>query len=711
MGELTIPVKIGGKFDFFVSVLGNDSWSGKLDEPDAAGTDGPFATICQARDAIRLLKQAARLDGPVNVWIRGGHYDVAEAIEFTPSDSAPVRYCAYPGEIPVISGGKRITGWRKEQVGNMEMWIADVPEVASGKRYFRQLFVNGERRSRPCLPKSGFYWIKDVPETEYERKELTDDIFKGSDTFICAEGDIRNWKSIDDVEVVAFHYWVEERMPIRSFDVRTGTVTSSRKSRFALKDDIAKRFAKYKVENVFEALSVPGEWYLDRASGKVFYIPLPGEDIEKIEAVAGYAPQLLKLVGNPQANDYVEHLRFQGITFRHNEWRQPEGRGSGLFDGSEVPFESGVDYAADAQAACSIPGAIHLAGARSCSIEDCTIEHTGTYGIEIASGCAAIRIVGNVLRDLGAGGVKLGGADAAGALSERTGGNRITDNHISGGGRVFHSAVGILSIHSFDNIISHNHIHDLYYTGISCGWVWGYEENVSKNNRIENNHIHDLGHGLLSDMGGIYTLGVQPGTVIRGNRIHDIEKCNYGGWAIYPDEGSSHLLIENNVCYRTSSTVFNQHYGRENIVRNNIFAFGREGQVSLGRAEAHRSFTFEKNIVVSNGQPFFIGGRRGRLEQCGFASDLNLLWDMAGKDPVSGNGAFTAQAEHFLTAALSMADMKRLGYELHSIVTDPQFNSGSVDAFELMEGSPAFALGFKPIDFSETGPRPGSRRD
>ena len=65
-------------------------------------------------------------------------------------------------------------------------------------------------------------------------------------------------------------------------------------------------------------------------------------------------------------------------------------------------------------------------------------------------------------------------------------------------------------------------------------------------------------------------LGVQPGTVLRGNLIHDIEKSNYGGWAIYPDEGSAHLLIENNVCYRTNGEIFHQHYGRENVIRNNI---------------------------------------------------------------------------------------------------------------------------------------------
>src|SRR5690606_34811764 len=145
------------------------------------------------------------------------------------------------------------------------------------------------------------------------------------------------------------------------------------------------------------------------------------------------------------------------------------------------------------------------------------------------------------------------------------------------------------------NEISHNEIHDLFYSGISCGWTWGYEESVSRDNRIEHNHIYDLGHGFLSDIGGIYTLGVQHGTVIRGNLIHDIEQKNYGGWAIYLDEGSSHILVEGNVCHDLGSNGFNQHYGRENIVRCNIFAFGRECQFSLSRAEDHVAFTFERN--------------------------------------------------------------------------------------------------------------------
>ncbi|UVI29733.1 right-handed parallel beta-helix repeat-containing protein [Paenibacillus spongiae] len=685
--------------ELYISATGRDDWSGRLPDPNSDGTDGPFATIAGARDSIRKLKQSAMLAGPVTVWLRGGHYYQSEPVVFTPEDSAPVTFAAYPGERPVVDGGVRITGWREETVGGIAMWVADVPGAAEGKRYFRQLFVNGERRLRIRLPEQGFYWMKDVPGTAIHNEGMTSDLFAGTDTFVCAQGDIDgSWSNRNDVDVVAVHYWIEERMPIASFDPSTGVVKSNRKSMFVLKDDVAKRYAKYYVENVFEALTDPGQWYLDRTGGKVYYIPLPGEELDHTEFVAGSAYQLLKLAGNPDGKEYVEYLSFKGLTFAHTDWIQPQGGGE-RFD---MP---GIDFAAAPQAAFHIPGVIHMRGARYCSIEDCRVERIGWYGIELSEGCMSNRIVGNTIADMGAGGIKLDGADADGPILRRTGGNRITDNHIHAGGNIFHSACGILSVHSFGNTISHNHIHDLYYTGISCGWVWGYGENVSRDNRIEKNHIHDIGHGLLSDMGGIYTLGVQPGTVIRGNLIHDIEKCNYGGWAIYPDEGSSHIIIENNVCFKTSSQVFHQHYGRENTVRNNIFAFGREGQASLSRAEAHLSFTFERNIIVADGQPLYVAGYSGRFDKKGFRSDLNLYWDISGNELVSGNQRFDEQANFSLNEPLSTADMKQLGYDLHSIHADPLFTDAAGGDFTLQADSPAFALGFQPIDLADVGPR------
>ena len=261
------------------------------------------------------------------------------------------------------------------------------------------------------------------------------------------------------------------------------------------------------------------------------------------------------------------------------------------------------------------------------------MENIGYYGIELSDGCRNIRIIGNEIYNAGAGGIKVNGGDINSSKNKYTKYNQIIGNHIHHCGRVFHSAVGVLCGHSSNNNISHNHIHHLHYTGISCGWVWGYDENNLGNNRIENNHIHHIGTGILSDMGGIYLLGVQPGTVVRGNVIHNIEKANYGGWAIYTDEGSSHIIIENNICYFMASTGFFQHYGRENIVRNNIFAFGKEAMVSYGRTEEHNGFTFERNIILMDNSPIFLEGYGMKFKDKSFISDLNLIWDISGKEP------------------------------------------------------------------------------
>jgi hypothetical protein len=687
---------------FFVSPNGDDAWSGRAADPAPAGNDGPFATLARARDAVRTLRAVGAQQQAITVVLRGGRYPLAAPLVFGPEDSGPVTYAAYEGERPIIDGGQRIEGWRIERVNERSCWVVDLPEVVDGIWYFRQLWVNGERRQRARVPKDGFYWMEDVPGTTFSAT-----LFAGTDTFQCAPEDIELWHNLSDVEVVALHYWVEERMPIASFDPVTRMVRSARHSIFALKDDVAKRFARYYVEHVFEELRDPGEWYLDRKSGRLYYVPVPGETPETSEVYAPRSEQLLLVQGDPDTERFVEGLRFVGLTFCHGEWNQPTGRGTLFADSDDwsLTRDAAVEFAASPQAASDIPGTLRLEGARGCVIEACVVEHIGGYAIEFADGCSHNHVIGNELCDLGAGGVKLNGSATAGSRARRTGENRITDNHIHAGGRVFPSAVGVFAAHTFGNTIAHNHIHDLYYTGISCGWVWGYAENVARDNLIAYNHIHHLGHGQLSDMGGIYTLGVQPGTVVRGNLIHDIEKHNYGGWAIYLDEGSSHILVEDNICYNTSSQLFHQHYGRENIIRNNIFAFGREGLVGLGRAEEHNSFTLTGNILVGSGQPLYAGGYAGQVEQRGIRSDLNVLWDVEGRALVSGDMVADAEANWSLARSYGLDEWRDLGLDRHSVVADPQFADLGTYDFTLTADSPACALGFRPLDLSRVGPR------
>ncbi len=704
----------GPRHEFYVAVSGRDSWSGSIAEPANDGGDGPFATVDRARDVVRGLKASGQLQGSVVVWIREGRYFRTDPLVFGPEDSAPVTYAGYPGERPIIDGGRQITGWRVEQLGSQECWVTDLPDVASGRWYFRQLFVNGERRNRPRLPKQGHYRVQEtIPPLDFGTWRFNEEnLFDGTSTFRCQPGDIQAWKNLGHVDILAYHWWTEERLPIAHFDVTTNTVVSSRRSVFALRDDAGPRYAEYYVDNVFEALDTPGEWYLDAPTGALYYLPLPDEQPETAEVFAPQAQRLLMLEGHPGQMKFVEFLKFEQLGFEHTDWCQPEGWHP-LFDLQHSPFPlqlAGVEYAAAPQAASNVPGALVLKGARYCSIEDCSIAHVGGYGIEVREGCEGNRVVGNEVTDLGAGGVKVFGAGAAGPVEHRTGRTQLTDNHVHGGGQVFPSAVGVLLAHSYDSAVSHNHIHDFHYSGVSCGWVWRYGNSISKNNRLEFNHIHDIGHGLLSDMGGIYTLGAQPGTVIRGNLIHDVQRRAYGGWGIYLDEGSAHILVEGNLSFDVSSEPFHQHFGRENVVRNNIFAFGGEGQVALGRSESHISFNFIRNIVVTDNQPVFVGGSRCHLYDRPFISDINLLWDTGARPMVGGEGPTYRPEGVGFDRTYSLAELRSLGYDRHSVVADPQFEDLEKRNFSLSAGTPAFELGFEAFDFSVVGPRQADER-
>ncbi|MFC4600803.1 right-handed parallel beta-helix repeat-containing protein [Cohnella hongkongensis] len=675
---------------FYISTEGSDAWSGLMAQPNAGYTDGPFRSLERAKLAVREYKRNAAISAPVTVELRGGTYRIGKPIVFEPEDSAPVTYTSYPGETAALDGGRRIEGWREERLGSLTVWTVDVPEAADGSWYFRQLFVNGERRPRPRLPKRGYYWMEDVPGMTFE-----DELFQGGRTFQYAEGDLQGvhaWTQLADIEVIVPHFWTDEHMPIQSVDPEKRQITSTRRSVFVLKDDFVPRFPKYAVDNVFEALSEPGEWYLNRATGRLTYVPMPGETIGECEIVAPVACQLLQLRGNPLAGACVEGLKFVNLVFQHTDWEWVDRYEDYRW------MDSAEAYAAGPQGAVHLPGVIEMTGARHCAIEGCTVRHIGWYGIELGDGCRNVQIVGNELYDLGAGGIKVRGADAEGEPASRNGCHRITDNLIHGGGRVFLSGIGIVLTHSYGNEVSHNRIHDLYYSGISCGWEWGYADSVSRDNRFEKNHIYDLGHGVLSDMGGIYLLGVQPGTVVTGNLIYGIEKSNYGGWAIYTDEGSSHIVIENNICSDTSSHGFHQHYGRENIVRNNIFAMNRDGQIALTRPEEHVSFTFMRNIVVTDGQPIFqMEAEKGKH----LVSDANLYWDISGKTRIFNGDGPDRGGE----AGMLEAWRKATGNDWSSLVENPGFEPFERYPLKLAPDSPAFRLGFRPIDMSDVGPR------
>lgn len=422
--------------------------------------------------------------------------------------------------------------------------------------------------------------------------------------------------------------------------------------------------ARYWFENAIEMLDSPGEWFLDRKTGIVSYLPIEGEDPSRMEAVAPALHQLLRLEGLPEAHRPVSHLGFSGITFSHADWSM------------------GPSGYTDMQAAVDIPAAIYAQGAVSCSFESCVVAHVGGYGIELGRGCRENRILRCEIVDAGAGGIKVGETVLRKEPEERTVRNEVSDTHVHDLGLVFPAGVGIWVGHSSGNRLAHNHIHDTYYSGFSVGWSWGYGPSGAQDNLIEYNDVHDIGRGMLADMGGIYTLGTCTGTVIRNNVFHDVRSSTYGGWGIYFDEGSTGVIAENNLSYRCKSNGFHQHYGRENTLRNNIFALCHEAEIARTRNEAHFTLLFQRNLIYwTEGQLL-----SGNWEGGQYRWENNLFWNPAG------------------TKGLPEG-WKAQGLDVGSVIADPLFANPQQGDFTLKPESPAFKLGFQAIDFSKVGPR------
>ncbi|MBI2300968.1 MAG: right-handed parallel beta-helix repeat-containing protein, partial [Armatimonadetes bacterium] len=554
-------------------------------------------------------------------------------------------------------GGKVVRGLQRERDN---LYSTVIPETKGHAWVFRQLWVNGRRRTLARSPNTGYFTIagKAAPGVGPDGKEVD----RTHTAVRFRPGDVKNWPNLSDIDLFLFQIWETEVFPLKSVDEATGTleVTGSTKWPFAW----AGADQRYWIENHPGALDAPGEWQLDRETGKLSILAMPGEDLSKAEVVAPAAAQLVLLQGDAAAGQWVEHLTFEGLAFEHTDWPlPPEGHG-------------------DWQSAVTVNAAIQANGARECALVGCEVAHTGGYGIWFESGCQGDRVERCELRDLGAGGVRIGQAGIP-APALATGGCTVHNNFIHDGGHLHCGAIGVWVGQSSDNRITHNEICDLRYTGISVGWSWGFNPTTCHNNLIADNHLHHLGLEVLSDMGAIYTLGISTGTVVRHNLIHHVVGYQRSGSAgIYPDEGSSGILYEDNVAYQTVSGGFSIHYGRGLIARNNIFAFGRDYTVSRGRLDQTSDSTLEHNVFLTASDTLFVGNAK-------LTADHNLYWRTTGEPAFQDDMTF--------------AEWQAKGYDEHSIVADPLFRDPEHGDFRLKPGSPVDKIGFKPIDTSTCG--------
>lgn len=665
-------------------------------------TLNPTKTVMQVRDEIRSWRAAdpKNKDLPAVVEIRQGSYFFDAPIDLGPEDSN----VSWQGEEGVVfTRGRKIEGWKVNEHGWFEVTI---PEVAEGKWWFEQLFVNGRRADPARSPNQFYYYISDQVDSINDPK--TDKpILTSARAFIPRQTELPLFEDLtsknepnfpENIQIKFYHSWATSLHRLESYILKNKTALLTGNARWNL-TSWGRGGLRYQIFGTREALDIPGEFLLEK-NGKLTYIPREGETLQNISCIAPDGPfafedsgffrisgDLKKIESDSSPIHYARKIQLNKIIF------------------SVDPFVLPHEGLSTGQAATITPNSIVINGGRDITIADCEFRHLGGYAIWFNLACRGGSVERCLIQDVGAGGVKIGSPthtvlpSASAEENFTTKEITVSNTLVRGYGRIEASAIGLWIGGSSGNKLLHNEVIDGYYTGISVGWVWGYRPSKAFNNNIDFNVVHHIGQGVLSDMGAFYSLGISPGTTVRNNVMFDVRGYNHyghGAAGLYTDEGSSQILFENNLVYNLNTAAVHQHYGENNIFRNNIFAFSEEAQLRRSRDEDHRSFTFENNIIVWD-RDNLLG--RSWNRPSAYVMKNNLYW-FCGKPETDD------QKEKKYFNGKTLPQWQKLGLDQGSLIADPGFADLAKRDFHFKDGvvsKAAEEIGFKPFDFTQAG--------
>ncbi|MDC0177902.1 right-handed parallel beta-helix repeat-containing protein [Polaribacter sp.] len=689
--------------DFFVSTIGSDNWSGTLAAPNASKTDGPFATLEQAKDAVRKLKKQQSKD--IVVLIREGVYQLRKTVVFDLKDSGEekntITYAGYPNETPVFSSGKEITGWEKvtkslpglpkEAVGNV--WAAKVSDK------FLTLYDD-----------EGM-----LPRAQSERYVP----LKGSkkNKLLFPKGTLKNWSNVEDVEILVrpTRDWIVNMLPLKSVDEKKGVALTSVDATYA----ITKK--GFWVENVLEALDKQGEWVLNTKEKKVYLWPRNN----KFSIVAPTLLELIKVEGKIDFKGVtdipVRNIHFKGLTFKHGERYTLTKDDAGLqHDWDMLDKDNAM---------------VRFRGAENCSIQNSHFLQSGSGAIRVDLFGINNNISNNHIEQMGGGGILLCGYGPG--TKDVNKNNTVNNNNIHHIGEIYWQSPGIFLWNSGDNRVANNLIHNTNYCGlIVSGCVIRFfkpsnrreqhrairwheigklpkvndlvPDDVrpywhSKNNIIENNEIHHV-MKKLGDGNGIYIRAAGAGNIIRRNYIHDLVAKTGKQSAIRTDGGQMDVLISENLIYKCNSQGMTLKLN--NRFENNIIADvgPPRGGLYLKLVEGPSTgATLKRNIFYST------------TDMCIFLSEPKAGKGLVGedsrgrvpariKDMDSDYNIYFSKADNTI-AEKRLAKSQRDGVDKNSKAIDPLFVDPDNGDFSFQPNSPALKMGILPIDISKIGLR------
>ena len=537
--------------DFFVAPDGNDAWSGTLPAPAPSGTDGPFRTIARARDEMRKLRSSrAGTPGGGTILIREGVYSTGASFVLDERDSgtpeSPVVYRAWPGEKVTLSGGvtlplgafaavsdkrilQRLDPAARDAVVQADLaalGVADLgvfPDRFQGSPLAPELFFNDRRMTLARWPNEGWAVISAFVAPGSWADPPTCETTNEGGVFQY-EGD-RPVRWNVDAGVWLHGYWAfdwhDEVVRVKSVDPAARRIALAAPTQYGVKPRNPSP-RRWRAVNLIEELDCPGEYYIDRTSGLLYFWPP--------ENLSGARIVLSTLNAPVVAARNASHLVLRGFTIE-----------AGLANGIDITGGRDVHVQA-----CEIRNlrqiAVHVDGGAAHKIEACDIHDTGTGGVRLSGGDRrTLTPAGHEMLNTHIRRFSVHRATSAYALWFQGVGNHAAHNLIHDAP---HQAV---SIGGNDHVFEFNVVHDVCLETDDCGACYKGRNPSCRGNMIRFNFWYDIGRPLGHGSGAIYFDDGDGGDIVFGNIFFRCCEPGKAAWGAVYSHGGHDILAENNI--------------------------------------------------------------------------------------------------------------------------------------------------------------------